>query len=67
MRSEQHLYSKYIIDSVYFEYEWSPLGDNLTLQEFRKSIGTEIDKKYIHQYVIVDEKKWFLSKLKYGL
>ena len=67
MRSEQHLYCKYVIDSVYFEYEWSPLGDNLTLQEFRKSIGTEIDEKLTHQYVIVDEKKWLLAKLKYGI
>lgn len=67
MKSEQHLYCKYVIDSVYFEHQWDPRGNNCTLQEFMKSIGTEIDEKLTHQYVIVDEKKWLLAKLKYGI
>ena len=67
MGTEQHLYCKYVIDSVYFEYEWKPRGNNCTLQEFIKSIGTEIDDNFTDQYVIVNEKKWLLAKLKYGL
>lgn len=65
MDSEQRIVCKYPIDTTYWE-NWDAITTS-NIIGFIKTLGLEYDINYTHHYVIVDEKKWFFSKIKYGL
>ena len=67
MGSKQRLFCKYIVDGTYFDEVWHPVEEGISLLHFIELLGLEVDDAYTHHYVIVDERKWVFTKLKYGI
>ena len=66
MESNQYLVDKPPIADVYFSLD-SCLNDRLDYIDFIVSLGLKVDQNYPKHYIVVDEKKWSLARLKYGV
>jgi hypothetical protein len=62
MASNQYLVDKTPIAAVYFS-----LDSRLDYIDFIASLGLKVDRNYPNYYIVVDEKKWSIARLKYGV
>jgi hypothetical protein len=64
----------YYLPRIYFilhqEWWWDYFSPNLTSWKdyiLLKNLGLDVLDDSLHTYRIIDEKKWLLTKIKYGL
>ena len=64
MQSEPLLIDKGMVARVYLTLNKTTDLDYIS---FIRSIGLDVDRNFFYDYVVVNERKWFLNKIKYGI
>lgn len=66
MDSEPLLIDKGMVARAYLTLTLNNPTD-LDYISFIRSIGLDVDRNFFNDYVVVNERKWFLNKIKYGI
>lgn len=64
MQSEPLFIDKGMVARVYLTLNKTTDLDYIS---FIRSIGLDVDRNFFYDYVVVNERKWFLNKIKYGI
>ena len=70
MVSDDVYYLPRIYSILHLEWWWDYFSPNLTSWKdyiLLKNLGLDVLNDSLHNYRIIDEKKWLLTKIKYGL